>query len=112
MKLHLTGSRNQCPGCDKYFNSNSAFDKHRVGTPGKDRHCRTTEEMEAAGMFVNADGFWVGEVNFMGAAYYVKHKAATREATEGCREGNNSPTGAAPPNVPPRERFGEGTTTE
>ncbi|ADC45141.1 hypothetical protein Rmet_6534 [Cupriavidus metallidurans CH34] len=59
MKLHLTGDRNQCPTCRLYFNSTSAFDKHRVGT-WDDRRCLTVPEMEALGMAINKAGFWVG----------------------------------------------------
>jgi hypothetical protein len=59
MSKVLRGDRNQCQGCKEYFNSTSAFDKHRVGEFGKDRRCRTTEEMTALGMGLNADGFWV-----------------------------------------------------
>jgi hypothetical protein len=59
----LRGDRNQCPTCQKYFNSTAAFQKHRTGNFGTDRRCRTTEEMEAIGMSIKADGFWVGEKN-------------------------------------------------
>lgn len=57
----LTGDRNQCPGCGDYFNSVSAFDKHRTGTFGVSRRCRTVEEMFGAGMARNMSGFWVGK---------------------------------------------------
>lgn len=59
----LRGDRNQCPTCKKYFNSTAAFQKHRTGNFGTDRRCRTTEEMEAIGMSMKQDGFWVGEKN-------------------------------------------------
>jgi hypothetical protein len=59
--MHLTGSRNQCPSCNQYFNSNTAFDKHRTGKHGVNRRCRTTEEMTALGMLVNHAGFWITE---------------------------------------------------
>jgi hypothetical protein len=59
--MHLTGSRNQCPSCNQYFNSNTAFDKHRTGQHGVNRRCRTTEEMTALGMLVNHAGFWITE---------------------------------------------------
>lgn len=61
--MKLTGQRNQCPGCHQYFNSNAAFDKHRTGTFGVDRRCKTEEEMLAAGMAVNSKGFWVTALN-------------------------------------------------
>ena len=60
MKL-LKGNRNQCGGCDEYFNSIGAFEKHRTGKHGVDRRCRTHEEMTAIGMSLNRDGFWIGE---------------------------------------------------
>ena len=62
MEKKLTGNRNQCSGCRQYFNSNSAFDKHRTGDHGKGtRRCRTEEEMLAIGMSLNKDGFWITE---------------------------------------------------
>jgi hypothetical protein len=55
-----SGDRNQCPTCHKYFNSTSAFDRHRTGKVGtKERRCMTTEEMEAKKMCLNAAGFWI-----------------------------------------------------
>lgn len=59
-RMKLTGDRNQCPTCRLYFNSTSAFDKHRTGTFGFDRRCLTAPEMEARGMTTNEAGFWVG----------------------------------------------------
>lgn len=56
----LRGDRNQCQGCKEYFNSTFAFEKHRTGEFGKDRRCRTEQEMRSIGMATNADGFWVG----------------------------------------------------
>jgi hypothetical protein len=56
----LSGDRNQCAGCKKYFNSTAAFDKHRTGQFGVDRRCKTTEEMIADGMSQRSDDFWVG----------------------------------------------------
>jgi len=61
--MKLTGSKNQCGGCNKYFNSNTAFDAHRVGKHGVDRRCMTEEEMSSKGMFRNTYGFWVSEAN-------------------------------------------------
>jgi len=61
--MKLVGSRNQCRGCDEYFNSNTAFDAHRFGVHGVDRRCLTPEEMQNKGMFRNAQGFWVTEAN-------------------------------------------------
>ena len=58
--MKLTSDRNQCQGCKAYFNSASAFDKHRFGQHGVDRRCLTEPEMLAKGMAKNAAGFWVG----------------------------------------------------
>ena len=60
MKM-LRGDRNQCSGCKEYFNSTGAFEKHRTGQHGVDRRCRTPEEMQAIGMILRPDGFWIGE---------------------------------------------------
>jgi hypothetical protein len=57
----LSGDRNQCQTCKEYFNSSGAFDKHRVGEHGLNRRCRTREEMQAKGMSLNKDGFWIKE---------------------------------------------------
>lgn len=59
--MKLSGTRNQCSGCKEYFNSNTAFDKHRTGKHGVDRRCRTPDEMMAKGMLLNAQGFWISE---------------------------------------------------
>jgi len=59
--MNLSRQRNQCRGCDQYFNSNKAFDKHRVGKVGHGRRCRTPEEMMAKGMSLNKAGFWITE---------------------------------------------------
>ena len=56
----LVGDQNQCPTCKEYFNSVHAFDKHRKGKHGIDRHCLTIPEMLAKGMDKNAEGFWIG----------------------------------------------------
>ena len=57
----LTGNRNQCSGCNQYFNSNGAFEKHRIGHHGVDRRCMTPDEMIKAGMVIREDGFWIAE---------------------------------------------------
>jgi hypothetical protein len=60
--MKLTGSRCQCRGCDEYFNSTFAFEKHRRGKPDN-RHCLTTEQMQDKGMERNAALFWVSQAN-------------------------------------------------
>jgi len=68
LRKRLSGDRNQCPTCGLYFNSTSAFDKHRVGKhsipDGKKwkllpRRCLTPEEMMQRNMF-ERDGWWYG----------------------------------------------------
>lgn len=56
----LKGDRNQCQGCKEFFNSTRAFDKHRTGQFGLDRHCMTKDEMVAKEMILGEDKFWRG----------------------------------------------------
>jgi len=61
----LRGRRNWCSTCGEYFNSDAAFDKHRIGDFGSEinpRRCMTVEEMIMAGMELNQDDFWIGSV--------------------------------------------------
>jgi hypothetical protein len=50
----LTGSRCQCGGCGLYFNSLSAFEKHR-----RDFRCLSLAEMTARGMVPDTAGWWM-----------------------------------------------------
>ena len=59
--MRLTGMRNQCQSCKQYFNSNTAFDKHRTGKHGSQRRCLTPEEMLGRGMSLNHANFWITE---------------------------------------------------
>lgn len=59
--MRLTGDKNQCPACAQLFNSVKAFDRHRAGQFGIDRRCLTIREMEAKGMSINSQGFWITE---------------------------------------------------
>lgn len=58
-KLKVGESRNQCQGCKQYFNSNAAFELHRIGEHGVDRRCMTVDEMKARGMAINHAGYWI-----------------------------------------------------
>lgn len=58
--LKVGKRRNQCSGCRVFFNSVTAFDKHRTGDYGVDRRCMTVDEMTAKGMSVNEAGYWIG----------------------------------------------------
>ncbi len=70
----LRGSRNQCPTCSEYFNSNKAFDRHRFGNPGSlNRRCRTPAELLAKGWSLNSSGFWITKTN--------QHKGGRHDAT-------------------------------
>lgn len=60
----LTGRRCECTGCGELFNSESAFDRHRVGdfagTGGlSSRRCLTEPELLAAGWSRNEAGAWI-----------------------------------------------------
>ena len=55
----LTGDRCQCTVCLEYFNSTYAFDKHRRGVHGQNRHCLSVNGMYGAGMAINRAGFWI-----------------------------------------------------
>ncbi len=55
----LSGDRNQCSSCLAYFNSITAFDKHRTGKFDGSRRCLSTDEMLAKGLGKTNDGFWL-----------------------------------------------------
>jgi hypothetical protein len=59
----LSGDHCQCRSCLLYFNSTSAFDKHRVGEYATSRRCLSVTEMLAKGMAQNATGWWVTALN-------------------------------------------------
>lgn len=82
----LSGQRNQCRGCGEFFNSNLAFDKHRTGQHGKDRRCRTPEEMLAKGMALNVNGFWVSEP-------YSKYRSEEHDTSAETQERNGGEEG-------------------
>jgi len=57
--MPVRGERvNQCPTCNLFFSSVTAFDKHRFGKHGRNRRCLTPEEMQAKGMHLNIYGCW------------------------------------------------------
>lgn len=62
MQKILTGDRCQCPTCGHCFNSDTGFDRHRVGRhddDAKPRRCLSVPEMEAKGYSRNARGWWI-----------------------------------------------------
>ena len=70
----LTDSRCQCAGGGEYFNSDSAFDKHRIGDFGKNRRCMTTAEMRE-GRDVQERGRLVGDKPFQKWSKEPEHDA-------------------------------------
>lgn len=65
----LTGQRNQCAACGEYFNRNSCFDAHRVGSFAKgERKCLSPAEMRAQRMRQTQDGFWMSPTDERNAA--------------------------------------------
>lgn len=80
--MRLTGDRNQCQGCKEFFNSTTAFDKHRTGQHGVDRRCLAEPEMLAKGMAKNSAGFWVGSLMANAASPYWQNRA-DQEQVEG-----------------------------
>ena len=55
--LTLTGNRNQCTGCNEYFNHDYGFDRHRIGKHrGNQRRCMSVAEMVKKGFSKNARG--------------------------------------------------------
>lgn len=57
--MPLRGNHCECCACHQRFNSVTAFDLHRAGVHGVDRHCREPGEMLAIGMRLNLQGFWI-----------------------------------------------------
>jgi hypothetical protein len=53
--VKLNGNRCKCGGCGRYFNSTSAFDRHRSGKPSE----RVCLDPESLGMEVNGAGLWI-----------------------------------------------------
>lgn len=65
-EIELTKDQNECPSCGAVFETNEAFDAHRIGkfaTPSKPntRHCLTDQEMHEAGFRANRAGFLLSE---------------------------------------------------
>ena len=58
-ELKVGHTRCRCPTCKKFFNSASAFDKHRTGSYAEGRQCLSADDMKAIGMDTNNDGYWV-----------------------------------------------------
>jgi len=62
-QIPLSGKRCQCSECKEFFSSPTAFDKHRAGTHGVDRHCQSPE---TAGLLIRKvpnGSFWASPGN-------------------------------------------------
>jgi len=62
----MTRDKPRCPACGQIFDSNAAFDAHRVGKFGRapdqgGRRCRTIPEMMQRGMAKNEAGHWIAK---------------------------------------------------
>jgi hypothetical protein len=57
--LPAYSDRCRCSGCDKYFASTAAFDRHRTGDFRSGRRCRSEAEMLVRGMAKAANGYWI-----------------------------------------------------
>lgn len=57
-KLPLYTDKCRCMACGEYFNSSSAFTKHRVGPLGHARRCLTPAQLRARGWFLTDTGHW------------------------------------------------------
>jgi hypothetical protein len=58
----LSSARCRCSACGKRFNSVSTFERHRYGDYGnfgRNRRCRTWQELRARGWTVNGAGYWI-----------------------------------------------------
>jgi hypothetical protein len=58
----------QCPACAMFFNSTYAFDMHRTGRVGRDRRCRTADELVSLGWSRNKTGHFITRTRDAGAA--------------------------------------------
>ncbi len=58
----LSGNRNQCTGCNEYFNHGYGFDRHRTGKhTGNQRRCLSVAEIVKKGFQQERPGFWSSE---------------------------------------------------
>ena len=72
IKIKYGSMRNQCAGCGKSFSAIGPFDKHRTGTFGVDRRCRTDAEMAEIGFEQDSRGDWRSEGPDAAAAWRAK----------------------------------------
>lgn len=80
----LSGDRNQCPSCLAYFNSNTAFDKHRTGKFDGSRRCLSTDEMLSQGFGKTSDGFWLAPLKPEDRERLTRVRARSTNTGERC----------------------------
>lgn len=80
----FSGDRNQCPSCLAYFNSNTAFDKHRTGKFGASRRCLSTDEMLSQGFGKTSDGFWLAPLKPEDRERLTRVRARSTNTGERC----------------------------
>ena len=81
MNLPITEHRAECPACLECFNSDSAFDRHRVGSygdPSDPRRCLSVPQMIAKGFTTNLQGYWIRHKRSIGTS---SRKPAPRTPT-------------------------------
>jgi hypothetical protein len=77
----------ECIGCLRLFRGVEAFDIHRIGRHGLDRHCASDEEMAKAGLQLDERGVWFDATG--------RQKAADRRGrTPGAAELDKQPAAA------------------
>jgi hypothetical protein len=76
--MKLNGNRCKCGGCGRYFNSTSAFDRHRSGKPAE----RVCLDPESLGMQVGSHGFWITAPLATVPAFLARTIYASREISE------------------------------
>ena len=83
-RLRLSGNRCQCTSCGEFFNSVSAFDRHRSGDcldSGR-RSCLSAVALIALGWSRNSAGFWIERAMARGAATSLA--SARSNSSPGC----------------------------
>jgi hypothetical protein len=76
--MKLNGNRCKCGGCDRYFNSVHAFDRHRSGKPAE----RVCLDPESLGMVLNSSRAWITAPLATVPAFLAKTIYERREISE------------------------------
>lgn len=54
----FSGRSEHCTICHRTFTGSTSGDRHRVGTHGVDRRCRSDSELSKVGLVINERGQW------------------------------------------------------